>query len=288
MTQAEEYSVEQIETSYNLRGLRPDYETTLVPGWVERSESFRATHESARLDIAYGDGERDQLDLFPVADPNAPFLVYIHGGYWQRGDKSVYRFLARPFVDQGISVALINYDFCPNVCLSAIAPQVGRALAFLWRNAEELRINRDDYHLMGHSAGGHLTVEMMCTNWSDEASDLPQDFLKTATPLSGIYDLEPLVSCSENSGLKLDVEEAHAVSPLFRGPVTNAPQLVGYGALETVGMCRQSVDYHEKFSCAERPMSLYAVPNVDHFDILDVLGDPDSELVLQALTLIRQ
>ena len=130
MTQAEEYSVEQIETSYNLRGLRPDYETTLVPGWVERSESFRATHESARLDIAYGDGERDQLDLFPVADPNAPFLVYIHGGYWQRGDKSVYRFLARPFVDQGISVALINYDFCPNVCLSAIAPQVGRALAF--------------------------------------------------------------------------------------------------------------------------------------------------------------
>ena len=169
-----------------------------------------------------------------------------------------------------------------------LPPRLDGHWRFLWRNAEELRINRDDYHLMGHSAGGHLTVEMMCTNWSDEASDLPQDFLKTATPLSGIYDLEPLVSCSENSGLKLDVEEAHAVSPLFRGPVTNAPQLVGYGALETVGMCRQSVDYHEKFSCAERPMSLYAVPNVDHFDILDVLGDPDSELVLQALTLIRQ
>lgn len=288
MTQAQEYSVDQIEASYNLRGLRPDYETTMVPGWVESSAEFRAGHESANLDIAYGDGERDYLDLFPVTDPKAPFLLYIHGGYWQRGDKSVYSFLAAPFVNQGISVALINYDFCPNVRLSAIAPQVRRALTFLWRNAEELRINRDDYHLMGHSAGAHLTVEMLCTDWPGEGGDLPQHFLRTGIPLSGIYDLEPLVSCSENSGLKLDAEEAHTVSPLFRGPATNAPQLVGYGALETVGMCRQSVDYHEKYSRGERAMSLYAVPNVDHFDILDVLGDPRSELVSRALTLIRQ
>ena len=35
-------------------------------------------------------------------------------------------------------------------------------------------------------------------------------------------------------------------------------------------------------------MTLYAVPNVDHFDILDVLGDPGSELVSRALTLFRQ
>ena len=182
MTQAQEYSVEQIEASYNLRGLRPDYETALVPGWVERSQSFRAHHASARLDIAYGDGERDQLDLFPVADPKAPFLVYIHGGYWQRGDKSIYSFLAQPFVEQGISVALINYAFCPNVRLSAIAPQVRRALVFLWRNAKELRINRDDYHLMGHSAGGHLTVEMMCSNWSDEAGRLTARFLEDRDP----------------------------------------------------------------------------------------------------------
>ena len=166
--------------------------------------------------------------------PQAPFLLYIHGGYWQRGDKSIFSFVAEPFVRQGVSVALINYNLCPGVRFSEIAPQVRRAVAWLWQNATELSISRENFCVMGHSAGGHLTVEMMSTDWTSEAGDLPRELIKTVIALSGIYDLEPIRFVSENGGLGLDAAEAQAVSPIHRGPATDAPQLIAYGELETV------------------------------------------------------
>ena len=40
------------------------------------------------LDLAYGDHERHQLDLYQPADAkNAPIMVHVHGGSWKRGDK---------------------------------------------------------------------------------------------------------------------------------------------------------------------------------------------------------
>ena len=40
------------------------------------------------LDLRYGPRERNTWDLFPAADPNAPCLVFIHGGYWQRNSRT--------------------------------------------------------------------------------------------------------------------------------------------------------------------------------------------------------
>ena len=110
---------EQIEAQYFLRALRPDYETTMLPGWLERSSRFVAAN-AHRLDLEYADTPRGRLDYFPGNEGHGPFVLYVHGGYWQRGDKSVYRFVAEPLVAQGISVALVNYDMCPNVRMAEI------------------------------------------------------------------------------------------------------------------------------------------------------------------------
>ena len=48
--------------------------------------SFRAAHPG-HLDLRYGPRARNTWDLFPSADPDAPCLVFIHGGYWQRNSK---------------------------------------------------------------------------------------------------------------------------------------------------------------------------------------------------------
>ena len=53
-------SIEEMEAQYFLRGLRPDYETTDVPGWLERSQRFLECADS-KLDIAYGPRERNRL-----------------------------------------------------------------------------------------------------------------------------------------------------------------------------------------------------------------------------------
>ena len=51
-----------------------------------RSAAFRAAHPG-KLDLPYGPAPRQRFDLFPAADPAAPCLVFIHGGYWQRNSR---------------------------------------------------------------------------------------------------------------------------------------------------------------------------------------------------------
>ena len=278
-------SREDIEAQYFLRGLRPDYEVTDIPDWLERSKRF-VGYADAKLDIAYGPRERNKLDFFPAKPNGAGFVLYIHGGYWQRGDKSVYSFLAEPLVRRGFSVALMNYQMCPDVRLSDIAPQARLAVAWLWRHANELGISRDNFNAMGHSAGGHLTVEMMFTDWPREADDLPRDLLHAGVAVSGIYDFEPILYCSENDGLRLDAVEARAVSPIYRAPVTDAPHLVAYGMEEPPDMRRQSNDFAAKFHGHGARMEALPVPGADHFDTVTALGDETNVLFARALEFI--
>lgn len=279
-------TAEEIEAQYMLRKVRPDYETALLPGWQERSAAFRAEAAGAEIDLPYGPGSRDRFDLFPADKGQGPFLVYVHGGYWQRGDKSVYSLVARPFVEAGITVALINYDLCPETVISAQIGQVRRAVACLWREAGKRGFARDRFCVMGHSAGGHLAAETMATDWTALDPELPSDMLAAGVPLSGVYDFAPLLYCSENEGLRLDEDEARRVSTLLKTMPTDAPQLVAWGERETPDWQCQSRQYVERFASDTRRIDTLVVPDADHFDVVDVLSDPASELVARSQALI--
>jgi arylformamidase len=276
------WSAQELQQQYFLRGLRPDYETEMIPGWLERSRKFREK-AGGWLDLEYGPRERNRLDIFPATRGDAGFVLYIHGGYWQRGDKSVYSILAEPLVRRGFTVAMMNYQMCPDVKMSEIPPQARLAVAWLWRNAGSYGIARDNFNIMGHSAGGHLTAEMLCTDWSLEAPDLPERFLHAGVVLSGILDFEPILHCTENEGLRMDADEARAVSTIHRVPFGDTPQFVGYGANEPPDMQRQSEDYAARSKNAE----CYAVPGADHFDVVDVLADKNSPLFARIVDFIK-
>src|SRR2546430_13941708 len=49
-----------------------------------RSEAFRKTHRG-RIDVPYGAGARQRLDVYPCGTPGAPTLAFIHGGGWPVG-----------------------------------------------------------------------------------------------------------------------------------------------------------------------------------------------------------
>jgi arylformamidase len=285
MTQNRQYTVAEMEPQYNLRARRPDYDVNVVPDWIQRSAAYR---ESARcqLDLAYGPGPRERLDFFPAADADSPILAYFHGGYWQRGDKSVYAFLAEPFVKNGVSVALVNYDLCPSVRISQISPQARRAMAWLWRNAKDLGGSPDRLYVMGHSAGGHITGMIMATDWPSIGADLPRDMLKGGIPVSGLFDLEPLRFSSINDGVRMDEAEARAESPMNHPPATDAPQLVVCGGAETEEFHRQSDMYVQAFATARRPMERYTVPDCDHFDELNELARESSAFFQKSLRII--
>ena len=276
-----------LEAQYNLRARRGDDFDALVERWFARSAQHR-DDSGASTNLAYGDAPREKLDFFPGRNPTGPLLVYIHGGYWQRGDKDMYSFVTEGFVKHSVACAVLNYDLTPAVRMGHIPPQIRKAIAWLWHNASELGYSQDKIFVMGHSAGGHLTAMMMATDWPSVDAALPGDLVRGGIPISGLFELEPLVHTTINDGPQMDIEEARGLSPTFIPPCTDAPQLVVVGGGETEEFFRQADDYAAKFQTERRHIERYDVPDMDHFDELERLAEDESVFFQKCMALINR
>ncbi len=265
-----------LEYSYNNMARRPDA-PELLQSWSERSAAYREKAD-ASLDNAYGEHERELIDVFRSGHSDAPLLVYIHGGYWQRGDKSIYSFVAEAWNAAGVDVAIIGYPLCPQVSMTRLNQSIRNALAWTYDNAESIGINRDRINLSGHSAGGHLTAMSLCADWPGIAPGLPPDLIKTAVPISGLYRLAPLLPTSISEALNLRDDEIEALSPVELTPACAAPLLVVVGGGETPAFFAQADGLVEAWSSPQRSIERYDEPDVDHFDVVARFADADSEL----------
>lgn len=258
----------------------------LLEGWSQRSADYRNS-VNALLDQSYGDGDRQKFDLFHCGKNDAPVLVYIHGGYWQRGDKSMYSFIANAFVDSGANVVVLGYPICPQVSLTELVESVRQGLVYLYTHADELNINRDRFNICGSSAGGHLVAMMMATNWSDYAPGLADDLVKFGVPVSGLYDLQPLRFTSLNDAVGMDENEASANSPQLIKPVTKTPMLITAGGAETPVFFSQMEALVQSWQSQAGDISQHIENNADHFDMIERIGDPRSELFRQIISRLQ-
>lgn len=272
-----------VERGYNLRAAFPDH-----PAWFAR---YAAESEAARaalgpqLDLRYGPGPKETLDLFVPPAPARATFVFLHGGYWRALDKSDHSFVAPPFVARGIAAAVVNYDLCPAVSIADILAECRRALVWLVRNGADHGANPQRIVVAGHSAGGHLVAMLYATDWAAEG--LPRDPLAGGVSLSGVHDLAPLVLFSYNVDLKLTDAEAARLSPVHYPPQTKAPLLIAVGADETSEFLRQARLLWDAWP-ANRPAGAHAplfLPARDHFSVVADFGNPDSELTRQTLAL---
>jgi len=265
-----------LEKGYNVRLLVDDFDG-LISRWSDRSEKFRQNVDSS-LNCQYGDGEKDKLDIFRCGEANAPLFIFVHGGYWQRGDKSVYSFVAESFINSGIDVALIGYQLCPVASMTNIVEKIQEAIIWIWHNAENYSISKNRINVSGHSAGGHITGMILATDWQQISSDLPTDLVKTGIPISGLYQLEPLRKTTIADALGLDDVESMALSPHFFEPITTAPILVTLGGAETPEFHWQTDQFVEKWKLHDISLDYHAEPDVDHFGVVERLASKDSQI----------
>src|SRR5262245_9994672 len=108
----------QLDAAYNNRAAVPLAEQ-IIAGWNARSVEIRQTRR-AHLDLVYGESLRERLDLFVADNPNAPTLVFIHGGYWQMNDKEGFAFLAEGPLARDINVAIVEYTLAPDARMDRI------------------------------------------------------------------------------------------------------------------------------------------------------------------------
>src|SRR5512143_60064 len=277
------YTAEFVERGYNLRAAFPDH-----PAWFARSAAESAAARAAlgpKLDLRYGPGPQETLDLFVPAAPARATFVFLHGGYWRALDKYDFSFVAPPFVARGIAVAVVNYDLCPAVSIADIVVECRRALVWLVRNGAAHGANPDRIVVAGHSAGGHLVAMLYATDWAAEG--LARNPLAGGVSLSGVHDLAPLVLFSYNVDLKLTEAEAARLSPVRYPPQTKAPLLLAVGADETSEFLRQARLLWDAWPACRPPgaSAPLFVPARDHFSVGADYGSPDSELTRQTLAL---
>jgi arylformamidase len=275
-------AAEFVEREYNLRAAFPDHPQWFAR-WDEASEAARAKLAS-RLDLRYGSGPKQTMDLFPAANPRGA-LLFIHGGYWRALDKREHAFVAPPLVAEGIGVAVVNYDLCPDVSIGRIVEETREAVAWLKREGARYGLPADRLVVAGHSAGAHLTAMLFATDW--EARGLPADTLAGGIAISGVFDLEPLVQVSFNVDLKLDAARARALSPIHLEARLKAPLLLVAGEGETSEFVRQSWLLWERWATCH-PAGSHGplfVPERHHFSVLSELGDPSSRPVRESLSL---
>ncbi|KQY84920.1 alpha/beta hydrolase [Brevundimonas sp. Root1423] len=260
-----------LEAEYNNRARVPDHPAVMAM-WRETAEAARAAHPP--VEIAYGPGEREVMDLFD-AGPDAPVAVFLHGGYWQALDKDWFSGIAPSFLAHGVSLAIPSYDLAPTVRLGAILHQVRAAVEAIRARAGARPV------VFGHSAGGHMSAGM-----------LSEGRASAAVAISGVFDLRPLVSTSLNKALDLDEREAAALSPVF-WPVPNGSTPGGtvldcvVGGDESAEFLRQSRMMADHWGSQGVETRYEALPGLNHFTVLNPLFDPDSALVRRLADLAK-
>ncbi|MDM4764764.1 alpha/beta hydrolase [Pelomonas sp. SE-A7] len=263
------------DAQYNNRARVPEA-AVLLGRWAEASALARSQTE-CRLDLRYGSEAGETLDLFPAAAPNAPVLVFIHGGYWRALDKSDHSFVAPVFTDEGALVVVPNYALCPAVSMERIALQIAQALAWVWRHAHEHGGDSSRIVVVGHSAGGHLAAMMSCCDWKAVGAELPRDLVKGAMSLSGLHDLAPLMQTPFlQKDLRLDADAVKRLSPV-RFPAPESPLFALVGGDESEEFKRQNLAIREAWGARAVPVC-EEVPGCHHFNVLHELCDPDSRV----------
>jgi len=133
-----------------------------------------------KKNITFDPQNKLQLDVYSPkkVESARPVFVFIHGGRWNSGKKSQYKFLGRRLASKGIVAVIPDYRLSPHAEYRGATTDV--AMALKWTKDHIGDYGGDDNRLFiaGHSAGGHLAALVSVDNYYF-------DSLNVANPVSG-------------------------------------------------------------------------------------------------------
>ena len=261
---------------FKIRALVPDFEA-ISAGYAAASQAMRDTARH-QLDIQYGEGARERLDLFFPArsDGPAPIHLFIHGGYWRANDKENFAFPAKTIVEAGAIAAIVEYTLMPGARMAQLVSETRRAAAWLVAHAPEFGGDATRLSASGHSAGAHLASYL--------AAKGPHEHQFPAAPpralllISGIYDLRPITSSFLQPELQLTAGEVAEWSPFEAEQARGTEIVLVVGHNETEPFHLQAQDL--AFAAGRRgaPIERITAPGHDHMTIARDLGIPGTQM----------
>jgi pimeloyl-ACP methyl ester carboxylesterase len=242
-----------LDAAYNNMAAVSDSQARL-DGWAARSAVLRAT-KGGECGLRYGDAGRQEFDVFRCGAGDAPMVIFIHGGWWQRNSKEVFSCLALGPMALGCDVAMVGYTLAPEARLSDIVIEIKAAISGV--AAHQASLGKDDSCILsGWSAGGHLAAAM-----------LGHPAVRAGVSISGVFDLDPIRHSYINDRLRLDDGEAFRLSPANAGPSARS-FLAFAGECELPELRRQTLE----FAAGRENVEALMLPGHDHFSILEEMA----------------
>lgn len=280
-----QYDQESLDTQYNNRLHVPEY-ADYLNRWT-----LLSGHTQQKLpvikDIPYGKLQREKLDIYPSLQPQSKTLIFIHGGYWQMLDKSMFHFIANGFHSYGVTTVLLTYPLAPEASIDQIVLSCRKAIKWLYRNLSAFNGDPHQMYVAGHSAGGHLAAMLMATDWEFFDPGLSAKMLKGICAVSGLFNLVPIHLSYINKVLKMDMETATCNSPVRLEPSNACPLIVAVGEAETAEFKDQSKELYTCWKNKGIDSELLQLPRQNHYSIAETIVDPQSSLH-QALRKLMQ
>lgn len=276
-----DFDQDALDREYRIRDSVPlDQFEAIIKRYGDDSKTARETLD-CHIDVSFGDNPDEIMDIFP-GPGGAPLFVFIHGGYWRMLSHAESSFMAPNMVANGVAFATVNYSLAPGASLDEIVRQCRAALAWLYANAAKYGADPDRIHISGSSAGGHLCGMMLAGGWHDDFG-VPDDIVKSACALSGLYDLEPIRLSEINQWIKLDAASARRNSPIHNLPDRGCPLILSHGGNETGEFKRQTEIYAAAWTSAGFDCEIVDRADFNHFDIPFDLNDPQGALAKAVL-----
>ena len=265
------YDQAALDKQYNNRLHVPDY-AAYLRSWEMRSRQTEKEFPVVK-NIPYGELPREQVDIYPSLFPSSKTLIFIHGGYWHKFDKSSFQFIANAFSNDAVTTVLVNYPLAPEVSIDQIAASCRLAIYWLYQNIAAYNGDPGQLYIAGHSAGGQLAAMLLATDWRH--FNLTPATIKGACFISGLFNLIPIQLSDINQALKMDRETALRNSPVHLLPATQCTLSIVVGRNETNEFLDQS---KELYTCWKENSSAEIIQpaGLNHYSIVETMLDPQS------------
>jgi acetyl esterase/lipase len=256
-------------------------------GWIKLLPSRLVGTENASVSVdyssrSYGKYPSQVVDVMhPVStgemDPKAnnKLVAFVHGGAWGSGFPAMYRLVAKPFLNDGMTVAILGYRTYPTTDVTGQVEDLEQALESLRQEFPHL----NDVTLIGHSSGAHISMLGFLSGLLTHADRF--------VGLSGVYDIPSHYNFERGRGVErisplapacggsLDTWRRNSPTRLVIRESTNQqldqlpPILICHGGLDTTVSYSSSVDLVDALHSASDTMlrhtcSLRILPHVGH------------------------
>jgi len=238
--------------------------------WEDAALEFRQIEQAigrARLNLPYGPGARNALDLFLPAGPAKGVIVFVHGGYWKAFDRSYWSHFAGGATAAEWAVAMLSYSLAPEARISEITTEIAAAVDYA------AGLVGGPIRVTGHSAGGHLAARMNCADTPLAATTVQR--IDRIVPISPLSDLRPLMQTEMNGILRLDDDEAARESPVLAHARRGIETVVWVGGAERPAFIDQARWLEEAWPEAHS----HIAPDRHHFNVIDLLHGPDGAIL---------